>query len=300
MQLRRCTMEISASLDRDRGLRPIVARPVGRWAWVEGSIVLTLTGLLYFRVVVDLVGDWWSDPGLSQGMLIPPLSAYIAWIRRSQTLALPSVADNRGLFAVGLSSLVFIIGKLGAEFFLMRISLIILLAGIAWTYWGYARLRSLALPFLLLATMVPLPRVVYNSLATPLQLFASDVSANIARELGITVYREGNIISLANITLGVEEACSGLNSLSSLVVASALLGFLLCANLRSRLTLLLLAIPLAVGVNVVRITGTALVGDYRPEFAVGFYHSFSGWLIFVTGFACLYLLARALHALLDS
>ncbi len=91
---------------------------------------------------------------------------------RSRVLILPISPDNRGLLVAGFACVLFTLGKLGAEFFLLRISGFILLAGIIWTYWGYPRLRALALPFLLLVTMIPLPRVVYNSISMPLQLFA--------------------------------------------------------------------------------------------------------------------------------
>ena len=264
-----------------------------------GSVAVVLSGLLYFPVLADLLADCWNDPGLSQGMLIPPLALYIAWIRRDRTLSLPAVADNRGLLAVGFSSVLFIVGKLGAEFFLSRMSFVVLLAGIVWTSWGYARLRPLALPFLLLTTMIPLPRVAYNGISTPLQLLTSETAATIVRSFGVTVFRDGNIISLASITLGVEEACNGLNSVSSLIVASSLLGLLLCKRLRSRLMLFVLAGPLAIVVNILRIAGTALLADYHRDFALGYYHAFSGWLIFVIGFLTLYLLGRTLHACFD-
>ncbi len=266
---------------------------------VEWAGLIALIGLVYSGVLRDLFLDCWRDPALSQGLLIPPLALCIAWLRRSRTLAQQAQADNRGLLAVALASVLYLAGRVGAEYFLMRISFIVLLAGMIWTFWGTRRLRSLALPFLLLSTMIPLPKVVYNSLATPLQLLASDVSASIARDLGVTVYREGNVISLAAITLGVEDACSGLTSLSCLLVAGTLLGFLLCTRLPCRALLMGTAIPLAIGVNILRITGTALLADYRPEYAFGFYHSFSGWLVFVLGFFCLYVFAKALHGLLD-
>ena len=66
--------------------------------------------------------------------------------------------------------------------------------------------------------MVPLPAIVFNALSGPLQLFASNVATALAQGLGVAVYRDGNIINLANISLGVDEACSGLNSLSSMMV----------------------------------------------------------------------------------
>src|SRR5205823_4202469 len=135
------------------------------------------------------------------GLLIPPLALYVAWVHRNLTFANASAADNRGLWVVGGACLVFILGKLGAEFFLPRISFVILIAGLLWTFWGYPRLRTLAFPLLLLATMVPLPVILYNAVAAPLQLFASDVATNLAQMFGVAVYRDGNVIHLANASL---------------------------------------------------------------------------------------------------
>ena len=85
-----------------------------------------------------------------------------------------------------------------------------------------------------MATMVPLPVILYNAVAAPLQLFASNVATNLAQFFGVAIYRDGNVIHLAHISLGVEEACSGLNSLSALMVASLLLGFLVCERVSAR------------------------------------------------------------------
>jgi len=252
---------------------------------------------LYAQVLADMGRDWWTEPSLSHGLLIPPLALYLAWIRRHLTLAQPAHYDNRGLLLVGFACVMYILGKLGAEYFLPRMSFILLLAGIALTFWGFPRLRTLAFPLLLLATMVPLPVILYNAMAAPLQLFASDVATNMAQALGIAVYRDGNVIHLAHISLGVEEACSGLNSLSALMVASLLLGFLVCQRVITRVLLFALSIPLSIAVNVLRVTGTAALADYREEFAMGFYHSFSGWLVFIAGFAILYGIAKGLDAM---
>jgi exosortase len=189
---------------------------------------------------------------------------------------------------------------MGAEFFLMRSSFVVLLAGAAATFWGWQRLRTLALPLLLLATMVPLPGVFYNAAATPLQLLASRIATNIAQAIGVTVYRDGNIIHLANISLGVAEACSGLNSLTALFVGGILLGYLNCKYNSTRLLLMLLSIPIAIAMNVLRVTGTAVIADYHREFALGFYHAFSGWMVFLAGFGVLYVTARLLNHTLDS
>jgi len=255
--------------------------------------------VLFGAALIDMAHDWWTEPALSQGMLLPPLALYIAWLNRHQTLSHPAIADNRGLFLTAFACLTFILGKLASEFFLMRFSFVILLAGLIWTFWGLFRLRTLTFPLLLLATMVPLPVMLYNSLAAPLQLLASDLATHIAQSLGVSVFRDGNVIQLAGTSLGVAEACSGLNSLSALIVGSVLLGFLMCTRPFVRVTLFVLAIPLAITVNILRVAGTAIIADYNQEFAEGFYHSFSGWLIFVAGFGMLYVFARILHSLFD-
>jgi exosortase len=267
--------------------------------WVQTAIITGLLAVLFGSVMVDMFNDWWNVPAYSQGMLLPPLAIYVAWLSRDMTLAQPAAADYRGLLLTAVACLMFITGRLASEFFLTRISFVIVIAGILWTYWGAPRLRTLGFPLLLLATMVPLPTTVYNLLAAPLQLLASSVAAQIAQACGVSVFRDGNVLELAGISLGVVEACSGLNSLSALIIGSVLLGYLVCDRFPSRMLLFLLAAPLAVAVNIVRVAGTALLADWNQEFALGFYHSFSGWLVFVAGFGLLFLLARILHVALE-
>jgi exosortase len=263
------------------------------------GFLVALIAFLFEAVLADMAKDWWKEPSLSQGLLLPPAALYIAWARRHETLTLPAAPDLRGLSLTAVACLMFLSGKLASEFFLMRFSFVVLLAALIWSFWGLSRLKALTFPLLLLATMVPLPAMIYNSLAAPLQLLASDLATRIAQDLGISVFRDGNIIHLAGTSLGVAEACSGLNSLSALIVGSVLLGFILCSRPITRFALFLLAVPLAILVNIVRVAGTAVLADYNQEFAEGFYHFFSGWLIFVAGFGALYAAAGALHALLD-
>jgi exosortase len=108
---------------------------------------------------------------------------------------------------------------------------------------------------------------------------------------------DGNIIHLAQNTLGIAEACSGLRSLLSLTVLGLVMGYVWCATAGARASVLLLAIPTAIAVNVLRIVGTAVVSERDPELAEGFYHLFSGWLVFLAGFALLFAIARILAAI---
>src|SRR5579872_3803357 len=133
-------------------------------SYLKAGVLAGLVCLLYRLVLIDLAKDWWNEPALSYGMLIPPLVVYVAWLRRDQVLAFAAIPDRRGVFLTAFACVLFLLGKLGAEFFLMRISFVVLLAGLTWTFWGNRRLETLAFPFVLLATMVPLPVVVYNSI----------------------------------------------------------------------------------------------------------------------------------------
>jgi len=267
--------------------------------WLKIAITAVLLACLYSGVLAGLFSDWWHVPAWSQGLVIAPLAAYLAWERRSSVLSQPIIPSSKGVLLLGMACLLYLVGKLGAEEFLSRVSFIVLLISIIWTFWGIRRLRPLSFPLLLLTTSVPLPTLLYNYLTVPLQLFASVAATDLAQSLGVTVYRDGNVINLAHISLGVEEACSGLNSLAALFVAGLLLGTLVCRRFLPRLLLILATIPLAIATNVLRITGTALLADYHEDLAVGFYHGFAGWIVFLFAFAVLYGAAKATHALME-
>jgi exosortase len=267
---------------------------------LEIGIVTVFFALIYGRTMVDLFNDWWTQPSLSQGMLIPPLAIYFAYLNRKRLIAAPAEPDARGVWIVASGCLLFLIGRLAAEFFVQRVSMIVMLAGLIWFWWGKGWLAQLAFPIILLTTMIPLPAIVYNTATAPLQLFASDIAARVAQVFHVSVYRDGNIIQLAHTALGVEEACSGLNSFSALMVAAVLLGRLLCDRLPARALLFFLSAPLSIAVNVLRIAGTAILADYDEKFAIGFYHSFGGWLVFLLGFLAFIGIAKAAHAVLES
>ena len=268
--------------------------------WLAIGVITALVIAIYAGAFGALARDWWTDnQGASYGMLIPPLVLYIAWLGRERTFSIPARPDARGLAVIFLSCLMFLLGKLGAEYFITRVSLVVLLGGLALTFWGWARSRTLSFPMLLLLTMIPLPMLVYSRITLPLQLFSSEASSAIVQFLGGSIYRDGNVLYLPHTTLGVAEACSGLHSLESLIVAALLLGFTMCTRLTSRVLLVIMAVPTAIGVNIARVTGTVFLADINTDYAEGFYHAFAGWFVFLIGFGCTYVVAAILHRWLD-
>ena len=138
---------------------------------------------------------------------------------------------------LGAGCMLHLFGELAAGVYASGFPLFWFWQELIWTLWGFGRLRSLTLPMLLLIAALPLPSLAAVSLSMPLQLLASRVACWIADQGGIAVYREGNIIHLAGISVGVWEACSGLNSLSALMAGAILLGFLLCRLSLTRMLL---------------------------------------------------------------
>jgi exosortase len=248
---------------------------------------------VYFPVLSSLVRQWASDENYSHGFIIIPFAVYFAWQKRQALETTPAKPSVAGLLFVGASLLVLLAGLLGAELFLTRISLIGVLAGSIWFLFGWTHVRLLAFPLLLLILMIPLPAMIFNQIAFPLQLFASRVGETVLSVAGVPVLREGNVLELASTKLEVAQACSGIRSLVSLLTLGVLLGKLTEPRLSTRVLLALLTVPVAIAANAARVAGTGLAANWiGPEAAQGFLHMFSGWLVFVAAFGLLLLAQR--------
>jgi exosortase len=250
---------------------------------------------LYAPVVSKLVHDWSRDENYSHGFLIVPLAAWFAWQQRARLSAAAARPSVLGLVVICAALGLVIVGRLGAELFLTRISLLLMVAGAILFLHGWHHLRVLTFPLLFLLLMVPLPAIVFNQIAFPLQLLASRVGTAGIQACAVPVLREGNVIVLADTSLEVAEACSGIRSLVSLLTLSILYGYFTDPRPWMRTLIALSTIPIAIAANAARVTGTGVLAHYYgPEAASGFFHTFSGWLVFVVAFVLLFLVSRAL------
>jgi exosortase A len=256
---------------------------------IGATTLLTCTFLLlYWHVIAKLVHDWSVDENYSHGFLIVPLAVYFAWERRDRLQRLPVRGSSIGLVLVVGSLLVLIAGLLGAELFLTRISMIGMLIGMVLFVLGRQHLKALAFPLAILLLMIPVPTILFNQILFPLQLLASRVGEASLSAAGIPVLREGNVITLANTKLEVAEACSGIRSLVSLLTLAIVYGYFVDSRTSIRLAITLSAIPVAILANGVRVAGTGFAAHYLgPAAAEGFFHTFSGWLVFVVAFVLL-------------
>jgi exosortase len=251
--------------------------------------------LLYGGFLVDLSRAWISDANYSHGVLILPIVVYLIWSRRDRLAATERRPSAAGLVIVIGSLLVLLVGMAGVEFFLIRISAIGVAVGILVFLAGWQWLRVLAFPIGFSLLMVPLPPVVFYQIAFPLQLLATRFGVGILQLTRIPVLREGNVIALAHTTLEVTEACSGIRSLLSLFTLAVLYGYFATPRGAQRIVIALSSIPIAIVANGLRIAGTGIAAQYvGPRAAVGFFHEFSGWTVFMTSFVMLVALGHAL------
>jgi exosortase len=260
------------------------------WAWF-GALLL----LCYAPVLWRLVKQWDTDPDMGHGFFVPLVVAFIVWQKREELLALEPAPNWWGLVVVVYGGLQLWIATLGAELFLARTAFVFSVAGIILLLGGTAWVRALRFPLFLLFFMIPIPTVVYNSITFPLQLLASRVSTQALDLMQIPVLREGNVLELAEQKLSVVEACSGIRSLLSLTFLSLVYGYFFESKVWMRVALFVSTIPIAIVANASRVTLTGILTEYKPELAEGFFHTASGWVIFMVALGIMIVLHQALN-----
>ncbi|MCJ7782902.1 MAG: exosortase/archaeosortase family protein [Desulfobacterales bacterium] len=266
-----------------------------RTTLLKSAIIVACLIVLYFRVAQGLVSDWIHMPDFSHGFLIPLVSFYFVYERRKELSVLSPSTAWGGLGLIVLGILLLLSGNLATEFFTMRFSMLVVLGGILLFLLGKEFYKALLFPLVFLIFMIPIPSVLMDRITFPMQLFASKVAAKSLYLIGIPALREGNIILLANTSLEVAEACSGIRSLISLLALSVVFAYLSQKTTLKRVLLVLSTFPIAIIANAARVTGTGILAHhYGDKVAQGFFHGFSGWILFVVAFVCLFVVGSLL------
>jgi exosortase len=284
-------------------------------------VVAAAVAFAYRAALAKLAGQWWTDENYSHGLLIPFVIGYILWTERGRFAAAPKrPRPVLGALTVSAALLALMAGTAGAELFLQRASLVLLAAGVVVYFFGVPVLRLSLVPLLLLLLAIPIPAIIFNKIAFPLQLFASRCAVWAMRLFDIPVLRQGNVIELMPLgspttrRLEVVEACSGIRSLMTLATLAVVFAYFshprdedgavgppgVLARLRSYATwrsvlLVLSAVPIAIITNAARVSGTGVLSRYYgTQIADGFFHEFSGWVMYVVAFLMLFALGWVL------
>jgi exosortase D (VPLPA-CTERM-specific) len=261
---------------------------------VPAAVVLKV----YWSTLVFLVSRWEKQEEYSYCFLIPPVVAYLIWRLRRPLAAVAAKPSWHGAWPLAFGLFLFWLGTSIGNYFLLEISLWLVAVGMLWLGFGWPRLKGMAFPLLFCLTMFPPPRFLVDVITQKLKLFSSQLGVFLIQSVGMPVYREGNIIDLGFTQLKVVEACSGLNSVISLGVLGILIAYLYRAVLWKKVLLVASTLPLAIVANSLRIALTGLIAKYLgTEYAQGFFHDFSGWLMFILELLVLYLEMRILDKL---
>ncbi len=259
-------------------------------AWAQICLLALLLGFLYIRIAANLASQWWSDPNYSHGFFVPAFCLFVVWRERYRLKMSAPRPSWFGLWIISGGMCILVLGVLGAENFLSRISFLFTIAGFLVLFGGFGLFRAVLFPWAVLFLMIPLPAIVFNQIAMPLQFLAARLGTSLLSVVGVPAFREGNIINLASLSLDVAEACSGLRSLMTLATLGIFYGYFQESSPWRRTLLLLSSIPIAIAANGLRIMGSGLIGEYwSPDKAEGFFHTFSGIVIFAVSFGLLIL-----------
>jgi exosortase len=245
-----------------------------------------LTAALYLPVAIPLVRQWLTDPNYRHGVAIPLISAAVLWMRRKELAGIErSGGAVIGFILALLASGLLVIGTAASEFFTARLSIPVMMIGIAYVIGGREFVERARFPLLFLFLMIPLPYIIYYKITFPLQIMSAKLSASALGILHIAVIRRGNILVLPNYELEVVAACSGLRSLMTMFTLALLFSVFSGLSTLRKVILVACAAPAAIIANTLRLVVTA-IGAYAisPAFADGTLHEIAGLIVFFAGF----------------
>ena len=259
----------------------------GREASIKISLIAILVSLLFAPVVFQLIHFWSTREDYSHGFFIIPLAVFIVWTKRKNLLLLPVEPLWAGLPVLFTGTMAYVVSFMTNFHTLTHLSMILIILGLLLFLTGWKITKELLLPILFLLFMFPIPGSYYVLITNPLKLLITNISTHIIQFMGFPVYREGNIIFLSTTQLEVVEACSGLRSLYSYLMIGCLFAFMSHKRM-SKIVLITSTIPLALLINIIRVTGTGILSNFfGSQVAQGFFHTFSGLILFVFGFVIL-------------
>lgn len=266
-------------------------------SFVIPALALVVFSVLTWPVWRWLWGEWMGNSYYSHGVLIPPVSLFLVYQRFRHDPALnwrTSIGSNSGLIATAVSLALYLYFLNGKAYYLAAFAMIGLIAGLTWTFGGANVVRRLAFPIGYLAFMVPLPIV--ERATYPLAIFTGIGSTGIARIFGLPVEVVGNSVRVPNADLVIGAQCSGINSMIALTALMALAAYVLAGPRWGRLSLVAMAIPLAMLGNILRVTSLLFVASYYgADAAFAFYHDYSGPVFFIVALGLMLPVTRALR-----
>ncbi len=250
----------------------------------------------YFPTILWMVDRWTAlDSYYGHGFLIPLISLALIWRKRKALALIQSSPSRLGLPLLIAGLLIHLVSAMIKVYFTSAFSIVLTVSGLVLYLWGRKMLRAVAFPVFFLLFMVPFPLVVIGTMTVRLKLFAALCATHILRTIGLPALQQGSTIYMAHATVMVDDPCSGLRSLLSLLTLGVLFAYLKQASFPKRVVFFLSSIPIAMIANIIRIVLLAGIADiYGTEIALRFFHDFSGFVVFGLALAGLSAVGRIL------
>jgi exosortase B len=266
------------------------AAPLGVGVWLLPAVCFAALSLYTFS---SLWGTVWEQEAHSHGPLVAAIAAWLFWRQPRPAAAAPGAPEllaGWGLLAFGL--LAHVAGRVVGIPFVEVLGLAPTAAALALIAAGRAGLRAYWFPLLFLVFLVPLPDFMLEALTGSLKNKVSWATENLLHTFGYPIARDGVTLTIGQYQLLVADACSGLNSIVALAAMGVLYTYLMGHRNVWRNGLLLLAVvPIALGVNLIRVLFLVLLTYHAgDEAGQGFLHGAAGLTLFVAGLALLFLL----------
>jgi exosortase len=262
---------------------------------IQLLLTIPLLVALYYTIVPEMVLQWYRDDNYSHGFIVPLISGWFLYNRWDDVKKELVAPWGPGLVVIIAGLFQLTVAWLGSEYFTMRSSLIVLLAGMILYFFGKGVFHAVKLPLGYLLFMVPIPYIIYDAAAFPLKLFITKVSVWTLKAVGIVVWREGNILMFPEVTFEVADACSGTRSLMSLLALGVAYAVISQTSQVKRWIIVLATVPIAIFTNALRVIVTGILAQWwGAKAAEGFFHEFAGFAVFALAMVLMVLLGTLL------
>jgi exosortase len=250
---------------------------------MAGKLDMLVLGVLlvvaFWPILTSMGGSWFDENAyMEHGILVIPAAAYMAWTKKDKLQTIPRQPSGWGLLLLLWGALQAVLGLAAQWVWFGRMAFLVSLVGYIAAVFGWRTVRELVYPLCTLILMIAPPSFIFARLTLSLQLLASRLGELCLEALGYSVLREGNILEMVGIKLSVEEACSGIRSLVAIFFMCVLYNYFFVQGWPMKTILLLMAIPVAILGNAVRIVATGVASQYSPALVAGAPHEALGYV----------------------
>lgn len=264
------------------------------------TIELLFAGLFILTYIPTFIWMWdrWfaADSYYSHGILIPFVSGFLIWQMRDELAAIKPKRSPWGMPLIIAGLIIHLFSSLFRIYFTSGFSMLGVLSGLVLFFFGSKTLRKIAFPVAFLSFMIPVPMVVVANISFKMKILAAKIATAALNKMGLLAVRSGSVLKMQHTYVIVDDICSGLRSLIALTAIGSMFAYWMKAPMYKRILLFCSTIPIAIATNVLRIVFLSFVSEvWGPEYAGGFVHDFSGFMVFALAFILLHAVGKVLE-----